>query len=319
MSRSRTPDGGRDRERMRAEVRDGLLADPPRLPSKYFYDDRGSRLFEEITTLPEYYLTRAERAVLRDRVPSWIASIRARSLVELGAGSAAKTRIILDAMARAEVGDLYVPIDVSGPFLERTAERLRRTYPRLEVRPVVADISAGFDVPADRPRPTLFAFLGSTIGNFSSPAAAALLRRVRRAMAAGDRFLLGVDLRKSRDRLEAAYNDARGITAEFNRNILRVLNRELGADFDPESFEHRAFYSAERHRIEMHLVSAKDQEVTIPGAGRFRFREGESIRTEISRKYDRASVAELFAGAGLELDDWATDPDALFALALGRT
>ncbi|MEW5930901.1 MAG: L-histidine N(alpha)-methyltransferase [Gemmatimonadota bacterium] len=302
---------------MLADLRDGLARPQKELPPKYFYDQRGSELFEEITALPEYYLTRTERALLERRMPGWMAELAPRALVELGAGSAAKTRIVLDAMAAAGTAQTYVPVDVSAQFLADTAARLRAEYPALSVVPAVADISEELELPGGLPRPTLFAFLGSTIGNFAPLDAAALLRRVRRAMAEGDRFLMGVDLRKDPARIEAAYNDAQGVTAEFNRNMLRVLNREAGADFDAEAFEHRAFYDRVEHRIEMHLVAPAPQTVHVPGVGTVRLAAGESIRTEISCKHDRGSVAALFASAGLAVERWQTDGEGLYALVLG--
>ena len=250
-------------------------------------------------------------------MPSLIRRLGSRSLVELGAGSAEKTRVILDAMRDAGTAELYVPIDVSATFLSQTAARLRREYPRLLVEPAIADISEEFSLPRRLPRPALYAFLGSTIGNFYPPAAIRLLSRVRAAMEPGDRFLMGVDLRKDIARIEAAYNDARGVTAEFNRNMLLVLNHELGADFDPLGFEHRAFYEPVAHRIEMHLVAGETQLVTIPGIGVVRFEAGESLRTEISCKHDRESVVQLFEAAGLELEAWQSDPASLFALVVG--
>jgi L-histidine N-alpha-methyltransferase len=185
------------------------------------------------------------------------------------------------------------------------------------VEPAVADITVELNLPRRIPRPALFAFLGRTIGNFYPPAAIRLLARVRAAMGPGDRFLMGVDLRKDVCRIEAAYNDSRGITAEFNRNMLLVLNHELGADFDPQAFEHRAFYDQVAHRIEMHLVSLRDQQVSIPGLDPVRLARGESIRTEISTKYDRQSVAELFEAAGLRIEAWPTDPTTPFGLVVG--
>jgi L-histidine Nalpha-methyltransferase len=220
-------------------------------------------------------------------------------------------------MRATGLAELYVPIDVSATFLSQTAATLRREYPGMAVEPAVADIAVELNLPRRIPRPALFAFLGSTIGNFYPPAAIRLLRRIRAAMEPGDRFLLGVDLRKDIARVEAAYNDSRGVTAAFNRNMLLVLNHELGADFDPEGFEHRAFYDRVAHRIEMHLVSTRDQVVSIPGLEPIPFAAGESIRTEISTKYDRDSVASLFDAAGLRIEAWPRDPTTPFGLVLG--
>jgi L-histidine N-alpha-methyltransferase len=303
--------------RMLAEVAAGLSAPQKELSPKYFYDQRGSELFEEITRLPEYYPTRTERALLAGWMPDLVRELGTRTLVELGAGSAEKSRIILDAMRDAGHAEVYVPIDVSATFLSLTAATLRREYPGLSVEPAVADISEELNLPRRIPHPALFAFLGSTIGNFYPPAAIRLLGRVRAAMAPSDRFLMGVDLRKDVARIEAAYNDSAGVTAEFNRNMLRVLNHELGADFDPLAFDHRAFYEGVAHRIEMHLVSRRDQVVRIPGIGEVFIAKGESIRTEISTKYDRASVAELFDASGFRIEAWPTDPNTPFGLVIG--
>ncbi len=302
-----------------AEIRAGLSQPRKTLPSKLFYDARGSELFEEITRLPEYYLTGTERVLLEKLAVRWMTAYRPRSVVELGAGNASKARILLDPLLADGNGGFYVPVDISADFLDRTAERLRREYPGLVVVPIAADFSRSLSLPPGLPRPMLVTFLGSTIGNFTAPEATALLRRIRTAMGSGDRFLLGADLRKNKDVLEAAYNDARGVTAEFNLNTLRVLNTRFGADFEVEGFRHHAFYDESEHRIEMHLVSIRPQSVHIPGTGDFQLREGESIRTEISCKYDRNSVAQLFASAGLEMEAWVTDDDTRFALALGAT
>lgn len=300
-----------------AEIRDGLAQSPKQLPSKLFYDTTGSQLFEEITGLPEYYLTRTEELLLNEHVPRWTARLRPASLVELGAGSAAKTRIILNAMCAHSAPVTYVPIDISATYLQRTAAALRAEYAALHVEPIVADFTGVVGLPPALHRPALFTFLGSTIGNFALSEAVLLLCQMGLLMGPGDRFILGVDLRKDTRLLEAAYNDSRGVTAEFNRNMLRVINREFGADFDVDSFRHHAFYNGAEHRIEMHLVSSRDQEVNIPGAGVFRFRGAESMRTEISCKYDRSTVAGMFVAAGIELVEWCEDADGLFALALG--
>lgn len=299
------------------EVRAGLSRPQKELSPTLFYDRRGSELFEKITHLPEYYLTRTERSLLATQMPPVIARLAPRTLVELGAGSAAKTRLVLDAMRASGEPATYVPIDVSGEFLRETASRLGKELPGLRVVPIVADISVELGLPRVLPRPALFAFLGSTIGNFDVHAAMALLRRVRDAMCPGDHFVLGVDLQKDVRVIEAAYNDAAGVTAEFNRNVLHVLNRELGADFVPDDFEHRAFYNRLAHRIEMHLVARRALEVRIPRVGHVSFRAGESIRTEISCKYDRASVEHLFAGTGLVLEEWVANDAPAYALAIG--
>jgi L-histidine N-alpha-methyltransferase len=220
-------------------------------------------------------------------------------------------------MRSAGKADLYVPIDVSASFLDQTADQLRREYPGLSVEPVVSDIAEEFSRPPRLPHPALYAFLGGTIGNFYPPAAIRLLSRVRAAMDPEDRLLLGVDLRKDVSRIEAAYNDSLGVTAAFNRNMLLVLNYELGSNFDPAAFEHRAFYEPITHRIEMHLVSTVDHEVRLPGIGLVHFAQGESIRTEISCKHNRESVAELFQASGLRIEIWRPDPEALFALVVG--
>ncbi|MBW3554665.1 MAG: L-histidine N(alpha)-methyltransferase [Gemmatimonadetes bacterium] len=305
---------------MRAEVVAGLQRPQKELSPKWFYDQRGSELFEEITRLPEYYPTRSERALLTAFAPEWIAELRPASLVELGAGAADKTRILLDGIQAASPGATYVPVDISAEFLESAAEGLREDYPELEIQPLVADMAERIRLPESLPRPAVFALLGSTIGNFRPGAAVALLARTRAAMRDGDRFLLGADLDKDVDVLEAAYNDAAGITAAFNLNVLHVLNRELDADFDVAAFRHRAFYDRAKQRIEMHLVARRPVTATIPGAGTFAFAEGETVRTEISCKYDRAMIEGMFAGAGLLLEGWVDGPDHVhrFALAVGR-
>lgn len=301
--------------RVLEEIKLGLARPQKELPSKLFYDERGSQLFEQITRLPEYYLTRVEHALLSD-VQTWVAEQRFGTLVELGPGSAGKTRIILDTLCARGERVTYVPFDISAVFLEQTAAALRAEYANLDVVPVAADFTSRITLPAALSHPLLLTFLGSTIGNFAFPDAVALLRRVRTAMRPDDRFMLGVDLRKDSTVLEAAYNDSRGITAEFNRNVLRVVNREFGADFDIAAFRHRAFYNEAEHRIEMHLMSTRAQAVHLPGAGTFELEDGETIRTEISCKYDRQTVAEMCAAAELELTRWHEDGDGQFALAV---
>jgi L-histidine Nalpha-methyltransferase len=294
----------------------GLSRPQKELPPKYFYDRRGSELFDEITRLPEYYLTRTERALLDCWSTPLMTALRPAALVELGAGSADKTRLLLDAMVYSERGEVYVPIDVSAEFLEESAHRLRAEYPTLGIEPLVGDIADPLELDPALPQPALIAFLGSTIGNFDAAGARHLLRNVAAAMRPTDSFLLGADLRKDPAIIEAAYNDSRGVTAEFNLNVLRVLNRDLGADFDLGRFDHRAFYDRTLHRIEMHLVSTDDQIVTIPGVASVAFAGGESIRTEISCKYDRASLTTVLADAGMRIDRWITDAASSYALAV---
>lgn len=310
------------RTRMRREVAQGLSRPQKEISPKYFYDTRGSELFEDITHLEEYYPTRTERGLLETWSGPWVEEIRPAGLVELGAGSARKSRILLDAMRRTGSGRVYVPVDVAADFLEDTARSLRAEYPGLTVAPAVADFTARLSLPLTPPRPTWYALLGGTLGNFDTGPAVELLARVARRLRGGDVFLVGVDLRpgpnKSVERLEAAYNDARGVTADFNLNALRVLNRELGTDFDLDSFRHKAFYDAAHGRIEMHLVSLRPQLVRIPDCGMVAFREGESLRTEISCKHDRASLERLLSAADLRVARWQEDEEGLFALVLAE-
>ena len=298
---------------MLADVRSGFSLPQKELPPKYFYDARGSRLFEEITTLDEYYPTRTERGMLLALMPALVNELASVSLVELGAGSAEKSRIILDAMQDAGTLEAYVPIDVSADFLAQTARRLRVEYPGTRISPAVADISRAINFPVF-PRPALFAFLGSTIGNFEDGPAIALLQRVAAAMQPGDRFLMGADLVKDRGVLESAYNDSQETTAKFNLNVLRVLNRELGSNFEEAGFRHEAFFNPVQSRIEMHLISRRRQEVDIPGLGEVLFQEGESIRTEISRKFTRPMLEDMLVEAGLAIDRWHTDERGWYAL-----
>lgn len=299
-----------------AELRAGLSRPQKELASRYFYDERGSELFEEITRLPEYYPTRAEREILERQMPAWASRLGSRTVVELGAGSAAKSRVILDSLRAAGTLHTYVPVDVSADFLEASARKVRAEYPGLRVQPAPGDFTHRIHLPDALPSPSLLVFLGGTIGNFAAPHDAELLTRFASLMRPGDHLLLGTDLRKDPAVLEAAYDDAQGVTAEFNLNALHVVNRLFGADFDVRDFHHRAFYDRELHRIEMHLVAGRDVRVRVPGAGDFRIARGESIRTEVSCKYDRASVRALLAAAGLRLSDWKTDSGDRFALSL---
>jgi len=297
------------------EVKDGLSREQKQLSPKLFYDERGSELFDEITLLSEYYPTRLERMLLRARGAAWMRSFAPRALIELGAGSADKTRTLLDAMREDA---WYVPIDISASYLAAVGDNLRSEYPHLAIVPVEADISQGPVLPEGTPRPAVVAFLGSTIGNFEPREARRLLAGVRNTMTGADRFMMGADLVKDTAILERAYNDSKGVTAEFNLNVLRVLNRELDADFALDAFEHRAFFNTDESRIEMHLVARRAQTASIPGAGEFHFDEGESIRTEISCTSTAERVRSMFQSAGLDLEDWITDASEWYAIAIAR-
>ncbi|MFI6348534.1 L-histidine N(alpha)-methyltransferase [Streptomyces sp. NPDC050560] len=300
---------------LRADVAAGLTGEPKTLPPKWFYDARGSDLFEEITALPEYYPTRAEREILLARAGEVAAASGARTLVELGSGSSAKTRHLLDALGGL---DTYVPVDVSESALTGAAGQLLAERPGLTVHALVADFTAPLALPAS-PGPRLVAFLGGTVGNLLPPERAAFLASVRALLAPGDSLLLGTDLVKEEATLVAAYDDAAGVTAEFNRNVLRVINRELGADFDPGAFAHVARWDREREWIEMRLRARHAQTVKVTALDLVvDFRAGEELRTEVSAKFRRAGVRDELAAAGLELAEWWTDAAGRFALSLSR-
>lgn len=301
---------------MKEEVRAGLAGHPRELPSKYFYDERGVALFDEITRLPEYYLTRAEEALLARNAEEILALARPRQLVELGPGSAGKTGYLVESGMRLGALARYVPVEVSREAAEAGARRLAGRYPSLSIHALVGDFERHLDrVPPAGP--TLVAFLGSTIGNFLRPRAERLLARIGSLLGEDGFFLLGTDLVKERRVLEAAYNDARGVTAEFNRNLLRVVNRELEADFVPEAFDHLAFYDEAGERIEMHLRSRRPQQVRLASLGiEVALGAGETIRTEVSCKYTRASVESALAAAGLEVVRWYEGDG--FALSVSR-
>ncbi|WP_395106698.1 L-histidine N(alpha)-methyltransferase [Actinomadura sp. SCN-SB] len=301
---------------LRADVRDGLTSTPKALPPKWFYDERGSGLFEEITRLDEYYPTRREREILTARAPEIAAATGARTLLELGAGSGEKTRLLLDALS----GTLrtYVPVDVSGDFLEEAAAGIAADHPGLTVRAVVADYEQHLHLLPDGER-RLVAFLGGTIGNMPPAKRVGFLAALRATMSGQDALLLGADLVKDEKRLVAAYDDAAGVTAEFNRNVLAVINRELDADFVPAAFEHVALWNAEEEWIEMRLRSTRDQTVHVRGLDlEVRFAEGEEMRTEISAKFRRERLESELAAAGLELSRFWTDGAGDFSLSLAR-
>lgn len=301
---------------MRADVRRGLAATPKQLLPKYFYDARGSELFEEITRLAEYYPTRTERAILEANAGEIAALSGADTLVELGSGSSEKTRLLLDALAEAGHLRRYVPVDVSVAALEGALVELAADYPDLTLHGVVADLEEHLDaLPAGGRR--MIAFLGSTIGNLEPAARRDFLTSVRTGLGPDDTLLLGTDLVKDTDRLVAAYDDAAGVTAEFNRNVLHVLNRDLRADFDPDGFDHVARWNAEEERIEMWLRSRTAHRVTLAELDVVvDFAAGEEMRTETSAKFRPDAIVAELAGAGLvPIGTW-TDPDADFALTL---
>ncbi len=305
---------------LRADALRGLADKPRWLPPKWFYDARGSELFEQITRLPEYYPTRAEREILTARADEIAALTGAGTLVELGSGSSEKTRLLLDALHRAGTLRRYVPVDVSESALAGASEALLAAYPELSVHAVVADFTAHLErLPSDGGGglPAVTAFLGGTVGNLEPAERAEFLAGVRAGLGPGDAFLLGTDLVKNPDVLVAAYDDAAGVTAEFNRNVLRVLNRELGADFDADGFTHVARWDAEREWIEMRLRADRAYTVKVPALDLvLELAAGEEIRTEISAKFRREGVAGELAAAGFALRRWWTDRAGRFALSL---
>ncbi|MYR94567.1 MULTISPECIES: L-histidine N(alpha)-methyltransferase [unclassified Streptomyces] len=298
---------------LRADVLSGLTRHPKTLPPKWFYDARGSELFEEITRLPEYYPTRAEREILEERSEEIAAVSGARTVIELGSGSSEKTRHLLDALSGLES---YVPVDVSESALTGAAEALLAEHPGLSVHALIADFTGGLALPGT-PGPRLVAFLGGTIGNLLPEERAGFLHSVRSLLSPGDALLLGTDLVKDEETLVAAYDDASGVTAAFNKNVLNVVNRELGADFPLEDFEHVAVWNPERRWIEMRLrarraltVKIRELDLVVP------FEAGEELRTEVSAKFRQEDVREELAAAGLQLAQWWTDAAGRFALSL---
>jgi L-histidine N-alpha-methyltransferase len=300
------------------DVLDGLTRPFKEVPPKHFYDARGSELFERICELPEYYPTRTEREILVARADSIVRRTGAGELVELGSGSAEKARILLDAMSRAGTLRRYIPLDVSESALEAAAHELMDEFEELEVHGVIGDFERHLGhvpEPADTPR--IVALLGGTIGNFLPGTRRRLLREIGRLLGPRDRLLLGTDLVKNPAVIEAAYDDSEGVTAEFNRNVLHVINRELDADFCPEAFDHIAFFDRRHEWVEMRLRSRRPCTVLVADLGlRVEFAAGEELRTEISAKFTRERVQHDFEAAGLRLEAWYTDPDELFALSL---
>ena len=315
-----------DPEQMIKDVRAGLLSTPKDLSPwpKYFYDERGSELFEKITSLPEYYQTRVELSILREKAQEIVAYTRCRELVELGSGSANKTRTLLDAMFACGGESLvrYVPLDVSESALRDSAQRLLEEYPALEISGFVEDFDRSLEFLLAHPRQAggrLIIFLGGTIGNFTPEQRRSFLSKVRAGLAKGDYVLIGVDLVMNAGVLEAAYDDAAGITAKFNKNLLNVLNHKLGGEFDPDLFAHRVIYDTAETRIEMWLDSEVKQKVPMAALDlEIPFEAGEGIRTEISTKFTPDSVHTSFREAGFRLLHLYTDAENLFGLALGE-
>ena len=297
------------------DVLDGLTRPFKEIPPKHFYDARGSELFERICELPEYYPTRTERSILGAAADSVTARTGAAELVELGAGYATKTRILIDALEPAR----FTPVDVSETTVRECARQLVEEYPWLSVHGLVGDFERHLVHLPDPCGPRLVAFLGGTIGNFPPGSRRRFLRAIARTLGHDGWLLLGTDLVKDPRVLEAAYDDADGVTAEFNLNVLRVMNRELGSNFDVDGFDHVAFWDSEREWIEMRLRSRRRQTVRFPDLDlTVHFAQREELRTEISAKFTPMRVRGDLAAAGLELVDWFTDADELFALSLAR-
>jgi L-histidine N-alpha-methyltransferase len=305
-------------EALRADARTGLTASPKHLPPKWFYDARGSELFEEITRLPEYYPTRAERAALH-RYAGQIAEItEAKTLIELGSGSSEKTRLLLDALSGRGTLGTFVPLDVSESALAEAVSALATDYPGLDVQGVVGDFTEHLPhLPNGSSR--LIAFLGGTIGNLLPAQRATFYAELRAALEPGEWFLLGADLVKDPAVLVPAYDDAAGVTAEFNRNVLHVLNRELGADFEPHAYEHVALWDAENEWIEMRLRASKPMRVSVPELGlTVEFATGEEMLTEVSAKFRREGIETELADAGFAVRHWWTDPEGRFSVTLAE-
>jgi L-histidine N-alpha-methyltransferase len=301
---------------LRADVRRGLASNPKELPPKWFYDDRGCELFDEITRLPEYYPTETERGILRREASAIAAASGADTIVELGSGTSDKTRTLLEAFAASGQLTRFIPFEVNEATVRTAADAIVREYPGVAVHAVVGDFDHHLAaIPREGRR--MVAFLGSTIGNFAPAERKRFFTDLANELRPGDSLLLGADLVKDVARLEAAYNDSRGVTAAFNRNVLRVVNRELGANFDVDDFQHRAFFDRDEEWIEMRLVAQRALDVRVADLDlAVSFSSGEELRTEISAKFRRERIDAELASAGLRLERWMTDPAGDFALAL---
>jgi L-histidine N-alpha-methyltransferase len=311
--------GGAHERSLADDVLDGLTRPFKELPPKHFYDARGAELFDRICELPEYYPTRAERAILERHAGELAELTGAAELVELGSGTASKTRVLLDALHSAGTLQRYVPVDVTESMVRECAEQLTEEYPGLRVYGVIGDFERHLGEVPDAVGPRIVAFLGGTIGNFPPGSRRRVLREISRLLGPEDYLLMGTDLVKNREVLEAAYDDAQGVTAEFNLNVLEVLNRELGADFEAENFDHVALFNAEHEWIEMRLRARREhttlvRDLDLP----VHFDAGEEMRTEISAKFTAQRLEGDLAAARLELVRWFTDPEQLFALTLSR-
>jgi L-histidine Nalpha-methyltransferase len=311
-------DGASERS-LADDVLDGLTRPFKELPPKHFYDARGAELFDQICELPEYYPTRAERAILEHSAADIAELTGAVELVELGSGTAAKTRVLLDALHDAGTLERYVPVDVTESMVRDCAEELTDEYPGLRVHGVIGDFERHLHHIPARIGPRIVAFLGGTIGNFPPGSRRRVLREIARLLGPGDHLLMGTDLVKDPQVLEAAYDDAQGVTAEFNRNVLRVLNRELRADFDPDDFEHVALFDRDNEWVEMRLRARREHTTVVQDLDlSVHFDAGEELRTEISAKFTPERLEGDLAAAGLELVRWLTDPEEQFALTLSR-
>ncbi len=295
----------------------GLTAPQKRLPCKYFYDAHGSELFEEICQLPEYYPTRTELSILRAVAPQIMNDFFRKDLVELGSGASVKIRILLDAAGRYNRGSMrYVPVDISESAITGACDDLLMLYPELQVLGIVADFTHQMDaIPIERP--SMVCFLGGTIGNMEPEEGLSFFRQLSQNLEVDSRVMVGFDMVKDRCMMESAYNDSRGITARFNKNILRVLNQQLEADFDNRDFDHMAFFNDTHSRIEMHLVANKDVLVRIGSIGlEIEMKKGETIHTENSRKFTRESIEDMASQAGLTIQSWHSDRDEWFCLVI---
>jgi L-histidine Nalpha-methyltransferase len=311
--------GGTHERSLSEDVLDGLTRPFKELPPKHFYDARGAELFDQICELPEYYPTRAERAILEEAAGELAELTNASELVELGSGTAAKTRVLLDAMHAAGTLRRYIPVDVTESMVRDCAEELTSEYPGLQVHGVIGDLERHLDRVPPAVGPRIVAFLGGTIGNFPPGSRRRVLRQIGRLLGPDDHLLMGTDLVKDPEVLEAAYDDTQGVTADFNRNVLRVLNRELDADFDLEDFDHVARFDPAHEWIEMRLRARREHTTLVRALDLpVHFDAGEEMRTEISAKFTPERLEGDLSAAGLELVRWLTDPDELFALTLSK-